>query len=221
MILENGSMRKYYIAVLISFIFYSCGSDEGISCDKMIYKKNYKICYSYKHKGAKYVSYTLDGKLVNKNNISQRPNFYIEEELDEQYQSKQTDYINSGYDKGHLANDASFDYDLENLYSVYSMANIIPQNSYLNRYTWFKTEELERELAVKLEEIDVFIGVIYKKNTKQIGNKIWVPYAYYKKLFDNLDYEKCFYFRNIKIKNRKNNLKNYEVSCNSKLLDLG
>lgn len=220
MIRESGNMKINYI-ILFVFIFYSCGNNESISCDKMIYKKNYKICYSYKNKGAKYVSYTLNGELVNKNNISQRLNFYIEKDLKKEYQSKQTDYLNSGYDKGHLASDASFDYDEENLHSVYSMANIIPQDSYTNRYTWIKTEELERELAVRFQEIDVFIGVIYGKNPKKIGNDISVPYAYYKKLSDGLDYKKCFYFKNRRIKSKESNLENYEVDCNSEILELG
>ncbi len=211
---------RIFYATLCIFIFYSCGNNNSISCDKMIYKKNYKICYSYKNKGAKYVSYTLFGNLVNKNNLTQRVNFYTEKELNGKYQSKQVDYLNSGYDKGHLASDASFDYDQENLYSVYSMANIIPQDSYTNRYIWFKTEQLERELAVKMQEVDIFIGVLYRNNPKKIGNNVSIPYAYYKKL-STLGYEKCFYFKNKKSGNKNSNLENYEINCNSNSLELG
>ena len=212
-------MKKYYFLVVI--VFYSCGNNENTHCDQIIDKESYKICYSYKNKGAKYVSYTLDGNLVNKNNISKRPSFYVEEDLDKEYQSKQTDYLDSGYDKGHLASDASFDYDLDNLYSTYSMANIIPQKAYNNRYIWYKTEQLERELAVKFNEIDVFIGVIYKENSSIIGDGISVPYAYYKKLSDSLNYEECFYFKNELLETDTNELDVYKIDCDSSLLDLG
>ena len=55
-------------------------------------------------KGAKYVFYTLDGKLVNKLNIKKRPSFYTEKNLKKKYRSHTRDYTHSGYDRGHLAN---------------------------------------------------------------------------------------------------------------------
>ena len=51
------------------------------NCNQIIDKQVFTICYDYKMKGAKYVSYTLDGKLVNKLNIKKRPSFYTEKNL--------------------------------------------------------------------------------------------------------------------------------------------
>jgi len=81
------------------------------NCDKIIDKQVYTICYDYKMKGAKYVAYTLDGSLVNKNNYKKRNSFYTEKNLPKKYRSHTRDYTYSEYDRGHLANDASFDYD--------------------------------------------------------------------------------------------------------------
>jgi len=77
-------------------------------------------------KGAKYVAYTLYGDKVNSVNIKKRMGFYTEKNIPAKYRSKNKDYTHSGYDRGHLANDASFDYSKKSLRKTYSMANIIP-----------------------------------------------------------------------------------------------
>ena len=51
------------------------------NCDQIIDKQVFNICYDYKMKGAKYVSYTLKGTLVNKLNIKKRNSFYTEKNL--------------------------------------------------------------------------------------------------------------------------------------------
>jgi DNA/RNA endonuclease G (NUC1) len=98
------------------------------------------------------------------------------------------------------------------------MVNIIPQYPSINRHTWIKTEKLERQLAVKLGMIRVLIGVIYENNPQRIGkNKVAVPKAYYKKLYNNdVGYKKCFYYNNsIDVVIKGDKLKNHLVDCNN------
>jgi len=215
-------LTKSIYFIFSIFIFFSCGEIQyqDVFCDKMIYKQNYHICYSYKNKGAKYVSYALDGNLVNKNNIPKRPSFYAEKEIENKYQSKPQDYYNTPYDRGHLASDASFDYDEQSLKEVYSMANIIPQYFKTNRYSWIKTEKLERKMAVQYGRVDVFIGVFYADNPKTIGNKVSIPYAYYKKISNHESYEKCFYFKNDIEVMTNNLLEKHIIGCNNPILNL-
>lgn len=48
-------------------------------CDQVLENDGYfKTCYDYKAKGAKYVAYTINGPLVNSNNIEERSRFYPE-----------------------------------------------------------------------------------------------------------------------------------------------
>lgn len=168
------------------------------NCDQIIDKKVYTICYSYKYKGAKYVSYTLYGSKVNKLNIKKRPKFYSEKLIPIKYRSKSSDYKYSGYDRGHLASDASFDYDKKVLSKVYTMANIVPQAPQVNRKLWLKAEKLERYIAVKLGNVNVINGVIYDETSKTIGkNKVAVPIAFWKMIYnDNNGYKRYFYFQN-------------------------
>ena len=168
------------------------------NCSQIIDKQVFTICYDYKAKGAKYVSYTLDGTKVNSVNIKKRSKFYTEKNLPNQYRSHNKDYIHSGYDRGHLANDASFDYDAKVVRKTYTMANIIPQAPTVNRRTWIKAEKLERSVAVSLGSVSVLNGVVYGSNPQRIGkNQIAVPDGYWKMIYnDDKDYKKCFYYKN-------------------------
>jgi len=186
------------------------------NCDQVIDKQVFTICYDYKMKGAKYVSYTLDGDRVNAVNIKKRNSFYTEKNLPKKYRSHTKDYTRSGYDRGHLANDASFDYDKKVVRKTYSMANIIPQAPNVNRRTWLKSEKLERNIAVKLGSVNVLNGVIYSDNPKRIGrNKIAVPSAFWKMIFnDDKNYKKCFFYKNdLNAITKGDKLKNHLIDC--------
>jgi len=150
------------------------GASLFASCDQIIVKKDVeKICFDYSTKGAKEVTYTINGKTVNKLNIKKRPRFYTEKSLKKKYRVRPSDYIYATdsktgmnhYDRGHLAPDADFDYDKKKLLKVYSMANIVPQVSSLNRGVWAKLERYERLVATKAGKADVRIVVEYKDPT--------------------------------------------------------
>ena len=207
------------LTIILSINIYAIDLNNYINkknCNQIIDKEIYKICYDYKMKGAKFVSYKLYGDLVNKNNIKKRFSFYTEKNLKKQYRSHTKDYTGTGYDRGHLANDGSFDYDNKILRKTYSMANIIPQAPNVNRKSWIKAEKYERQIAVKLENVNVLNGVIYTKNPKRIGrNKIAVPDAFFKVIYNNKkNYKKCFYYKNTNnIDVEKDKLKNHLVKC--------
>ena len=202
----NMKYIKFTFFITISLFVTACGttqednfsnSDNIYNCDSYIDKQYYEICYNNELKGALFVSYTLDGSLVDNPNITDRPSFYKEPSLE--YASEYDDYTGSGFDRGHLASDASFDWSDDSLKSVYSMANVIPQYPDINRYSWIDTENLEREQAIKYKSVDVVIGVDYSDNPQTIGeNNIAVPRGFYKKISNsNYNYEECFYYENI------------------------
>jgi len=185
-------------------------------CDQIIDKHYYEVCYSYQNKGALFVAYTLDGTLVNDPNIDERLSFYEETQIPLEYRSDSDDYTGSGYDRGHMASDASFDYNEAALYSVYSMANIVPQNPDVNRYSWIDTEYLEREKAESFGRVSVVIAIIYGDNPRRIGeNDIAVPNGFYKKLYNNdKGYEACYYYENIPYDTSSDTIEEHMVSCN-------
>jgi len=189
------------------------------NCDQLIDKSYYKICYDYNLKAARYVGYTLDGSLVNAVNIKKRPRFYEEKRIPKQYRAKHSDYTRSGYDRGHLQNDANSDWSKKSQKSTYSMANIIPQVPTVNRKTWIKAEKYERKVAVKLGSVQVLNGVIYPSKPQRIGrNGIAVPSGYWKMIFNNKGFERCFYYKNDKrAKAKGDKLRSHLIDCSSLL----
>ncbi|MDD2640597.1 MAG: DNA/RNA non-specific endonuclease [Arcobacteraceae bacterium] len=186
------------------------------NCDQIIDKQVYKICYSYKYKGALAVWYELDGNLVNKNNLEKRPNFYSEKNIPMKYRSKSADYTNSGFDRGHLASDANFDYDEKVQIKTYTMANIVPQYPTLNRNIWIKAEKYERLIANKLGNAAVINLVDYSQSQTQIGkNNITVPNTFYKIILnEKAQFEKCFKYENKNnINIKEDDLKDHLIDC--------
>ena len=66
-------------------------------CDQVIDKQLYKICYSYKYKGALSGWVTLHGNKVNSVNIEKKPRFYNEKTIPMKSRTKYKDY--TGYGK--------------------------------------------------------------------------------------------------------------------------
>lgn len=207
------------LASIFASTIYATSIDDYINkknCDQIIDKQVFEICYDYKAKGARYVAYKLDGNLVNDGNVKERAKFYSESTIPMQYRSKSSDYARSGYDRGHLANDASFDYDEKIVVKTYTMANIIPQAPLVNQKTWIKAEKYERLVASKIGSVSVINGVNYSSNPKRIGdNQIAIPDSFWKMIYnDKINFKKCFLYQNdndVDVKLDK--LENHEVDC--------
>lgn len=217
-------MRRFLNIICALFVGISSASATEIrdfinkqNCDQVLDKWFYQVCYDYKAKGARYVGYTLDGSKVNVGNIKKRPRFYPDKAIPSEYRTKASGYTHNEFhaDRGHLAPDASFDYSKRALKSVYSMTNIIPQYKWVNRKTWVKAEKYERQVARKLDSVTVLNGVVYGDYSKRMRKSgIAYPQAYWKMLYDNQGFERCFYFKNdshAKIKGDK--LRDHIVDC--------
>lgn len=206
------------LIVLITTNLYSLNIDKIINkdnCDLVIDKKAFNICYSFKYKGALAVGYSLDGNLVKKQ-IEKRFRFYSEKNVPLRYRSKSSDYTKSGFDRGHLASDASFDHNEDIVRKTYSMANVVPQYPKLNRYVWLKAEKYERSIASKFNNVSVLNLVHYGNKPMLLGkNKISIPVGFYKILWNNEKrFKKCFYFGNTNSYDlSKDKLKKHLVKC--------
>jgi endonuclease G len=188
------------------------------SCDQILDKEFLVICYDYGLKMATSVAYLLEGDLVEELNIADRPSFYEEELIEKRYRATYSDYTHSGYDRGHLAPDASFDWSIESLEATYSLANIIPQVPIVNREVWARIEGYAREKAKELGELNVVNVIKFNSTPTRIGdNKIAVPIGYYKILYNQyMDYEECFYYgNNTDSKNLDINISSHIVSCSN------
>lgn len=214
-------MKK--LTILFSIISINCfalNSNFFINdknCDQIITKSIYQVCYNYSYKGATAVAYTVNGDKLNdaEIHIKKRPPFYSENSIPIKYRSEPSDYTKSGYDRGHMANHADFDYSANIVYLTYSMANIVPQNPELNRHDWVKAEKFERMVAKKLGYVDVINIVYYPPNPQVIGkNRVSVPQSFVKIIYNDKDnFKKCFKYENTD-PTTNTSLKDHEISCN-------
>lgn len=144
-------------------LFLICLIALGLNA-KIIDKGEFIIDYSYKFKGPSNVSYVLDER-SNEINIKERNSFYKDEELSPLTSLLPDDVTNTGFDRGHMASDASFDYDKDVLNKTYSMANIALQYPNVNRNVWASLEEYERYNISQL-------GKVYVRNIIVYGEEI-------------------------------------------------
>jgi len=190
------------------------------NCDQVVDKQLYKICYSYKYKGALSGWVTLDGNKVNVVNIKKRQRFYNEKTIPKKYRTKYKDYTGYGklWNRGHfVVADADFDYSDKALRKAYTMANIIPQSAKVNQKTWVKVEKYGRTLASKLGSINSISIADYRGAKEKIGNDIMIPTGYWRIYYNNeANFEKCFYYENVlKVDYKKDKLKDHLVDCSS------
>ncbi|CAA6818209.1 MAG: DNA/RNA endonuclease G [uncultured Sulfurovum sp.] len=191
--------------------------DEN-NCSQIIDNEFIVMCYDYQKKAVKSVSYTLIGDLMNEQNIDDRPSFHVEKELESKNRTSSTDYTNSGYDKGHMAPDASFDWSEESLDAVYTLANVIPQAPQVNRYAWSKVESYARDKAEELGELNIVNVVKYGQRSSRMGkNQMAISKGYFKILYNkDENYEECFYYNNkLGVSAQGDVLEDHAVSCQS------
>jgi len=228
-----NKMFKVFLVSIVPFLFVACGSNGTTLSGELTYKQKFVdenncsqiidnefivMCYDYKLKAVKAVSYTLIGDLMNEQNIQERPSFYVEKKLDSKYRISTTDYTNSGYDKGHMAPDAAFDWSQESLEAVYTLANIIPQAPQVNRIAWAKVERYARDKAEELGELNVVNVPKYGQRSSRMGkHEMAISKGYYKILYNpDENYEECFYYSNkLGVSARTDVLEDHAVACQS------
>jgi endonuclease G len=92
------------------------------------------------------------------------------------------DYAGTGYDQGHLANNADLSWNADVARESFLMSNMSPQLPSVNRGTWKNLESAGRAWVYQTKQTHTFYaGNVWSANSKTIGaNKVVVPDALYK-----------------------------------------
>ncbi|OKS84552.1 DNA/RNA non-specific endonuclease [Mucilaginibacter polytrichastri] len=104
-------------------------------------------------------------------------------------------YINSGYDKGHLFNYEDASCDSTDRVECFYMSNMLPQPHYLNAGKWKTLEEQCRKWA-QTQKLHIIAGGIGRIKTIGSG-QVTVPQYCYKAILMNGIYQ-CWLFPNDK-----------------------
>ncbi len=115
------------------------------------------------------------------NSINRKNTFHSEPKVGAVVSPK--DYINSGYDKGHLApaGDAS---TLEAQNETFTMANMVPQSPENNRVVWKSVERQIHDAAARLPKgqyLYVVTGALFGEN--RMRGKIGIPEYMFKAVY--------------------------------------
>ena len=127
----------------------------------------------------------MDGNLIDKYNLSRKHlRFRPDYQLPARCRSYSKDYSHTGYDRGHLAPNAIFDYSRAVQKESFLMSNIAPQKPKLNRKLWAKIERFVRMQARWYRKISAITGVCGSIGT--LGKRkhnVNIPKWWYKILF--------------------------------------
>jgi endonuclease G len=109
--------------------------------------------------------------------------FHPDPNLPVEDRSELSDYVRSGYDRGHMAPSGDMP-DSRSQEESFSLANMIPQDPDNNRHLWAKIESGVRDLAVETGELYVVTGPIFTGDKVQsLKGRVLVPTRIYKALY--------------------------------------
>lgn len=127
------------------------------------------------------VTYTLTAADIGR---SQRePSWpFVNDITDDRATARTSDYVHSGYDRGHLCPAADRSRSISAMRSTFVMSNIAPQAPTVNRGTWKQTETYLRRLASQYDSIYILVMPIFlPRDTLHIGrHRLAVPHAFLK-----------------------------------------
>lgn len=110
--------------------------------------------------------------------------FHEEERLPSRSRAALSDYVRSGFDRGHMAPAGDMPTPEAQAQS-FSLANVVPQDRSLNRHLWSGIEESVRRLATRRGELFVVTGPIFSgRSVASIGEGVLVPAQIYKAVYD-------------------------------------
>jgi len=88
------------------------------------------------------------------------------------------DFAGSGFDRGHMAPAADFNFDTNALRQTYSFVNVCPMARNVNRGKWRMAEDRVRQLAAS-GSVRVVTFPVYADGTNRMG-RVTVPDAFVK-----------------------------------------
>lgn len=157
------------------------------SADLVLYNRDYVLGYSYYTRQAKWALEIVDQR---KENVRRFNTYRPDYRIPEMFRADEADYVNSGYDRGHLVASANaLDNQLENS-ETFLLSNMCPQVPAFNSNIWGDLEEAVRVLDREddILETQVISGPIFDfrepiqtiGSTEEGGVTLPIPHAFFK-----------------------------------------
>ena len=194
--INNMKNFKYIIAPLLLLPLYAIADDcennavyksnpSTVSRDKtvLICNDEYTVMYSPKNKTPIWVANHLTSYSVTAAKAIKRSgSFRTDTRVNTFSQALNKDYLNSGYDKGHLFPRADATND-KSEYQSFLYTNAAPQDQKLNSGIWSKLEKRTRNIALTKNDVYVVTGVLFNNHPSTIGDGVYVPSLFWKAIY--------------------------------------
>jgi endonuclease G len=151
--------------------------------EKIISHTGYSFVYSEEHEQAKWIAYELTKEETN--SLFERTDKFLVDPLVSTGTAENSDYLKSGYDKGHLAPAADMGWSAVTMKESFYLSNMSPQLPGFNRGVWKRLEEMMRSWAIDNSAIYIVTGPVLTAGLPNIGgNRVSIPNYYYKVILD-------------------------------------
>jgi len=153
--------------------------DADASDDRLLDEHSFVVSYSPVKRVPNWVAWRLDrsylGHVKRKNDF--RPDPALPAEL---YHVSESDYLHSGYDRGHMCPSADREDTPADNSLTFLFTNMEPQLHELNAGPWERLEEYERQRAERGAVLYIVAGGVFSAPFPTIGQGVAVPAANFK-----------------------------------------
>eukprot|EP01053_Blabericola_migrator_P009903 Blabericola_migrator_1__9902@NODE_5466_length_760_cov_85_506494_g3529_i0_p1_GENE_NODE_5466_length_760_cov_85_506494_g3529_i0NODE_5466_length_760_cov_85_506494_g3529_i0_p1_ORF_typecomplete_len230_score29_50Endonuclease_NS/PF01223_23/1_2e46Endonuclea_NS_2/PF13930_6/0_00012_NODE_5466_length_760_cov_85_506494_g3529_i059748 len=111
--------------------------------------------------------------------VTERPAFHKDHSVPFNSQSSISDFVGSGFDKGHLAPFEDMSFSIESAKDSMSLTNIVPQDPSHNQGIW-KSLEAEVRRSARKETVFVVSGPLFEDETRYLKRRIPIPSSLWK-----------------------------------------
>jgi endonuclease G len=110
--------------------------------------------------------------------------FHADPNLPPDERAELSDYTRSGFDRGHMAPAGDMSTP-EAMDQSFSLANMVPQDSDLNRNLWESIERAVRDFSARHGDLYVVTGPIFRgENLQSLKGRVLVPTHIFKAVYD-------------------------------------
>lgn len=147
----------------------------------------YEVSYNFYHLNPNWVYHRINRSNLQNSCAKRDKGFYADNILFRLGVSKELvvndkSFKGSGFDRGHMAPSADFQWNQDINKESFFMTNMSPQTPGLNQQTWEKLESRIRRWACGNGELEVYTGPILEQNLNRLDSCVSIPNRYFKVL---------------------------------------
>ncbi len=141
-----------------------------------ITKENFVACYDARTRNPKWVMERVSRATCTGDADRRVVGFKEEMSVDPAFRSLNVDYLNSGYDRGHMAPAANHRSSTQTMEETFTLANVSPQvGPGFNRDMWARVEKFTRDLTKRCEVVYLVSGPLFLPRRRHANEEVPNP----------------------------------------------